>query len=124
MKHWHRPGRTPTPIIRSILESGIENMEIYRAGNRMFMLIEASDSYSPEAKARADAANPDVQRWIARMKQFQQPVPAAGPRWHVDRNGAGFSPHRSFGPLNCPDDHFLDAGFSGSRPPAFAAFPV
>jgi L-rhamnose mutarotase len=76
---WHRPGRTPTPIIRSILDSGIQNMEIYRAGNRMFMLIETSDSYSSEHKARADAANPDVQRWTALMKTFQQPVPAAGP---------------------------------------------
>jgi L-rhamnose mutarotase len=76
---WHRPGRTPTPIIRSILDSGIENMEIYRAGNRMFMIIEASETYSAEAKSRADAANPDVQRWSALMKLFQQPVPAAGP---------------------------------------------
>jgi L-rhamnose mutarotase len=76
---WHRPGRTPTPIIRSILDSGIENMEIYRAGNRMFMLIEVNETYSAEAKARADAANPEVRRWEARMKQFQQPVPAAGP---------------------------------------------
>jgi L-rhamnose mutarotase len=31
-EEWHRPGRTPQPIIRSILESGIQNMEIYRAG--------------------------------------------------------------------------------------------
>jgi L-rhamnose mutarotase len=76
---WHRPGRTPTPIIRSILDSGIQNMEIYRAGNRMFMLIEVSDSYSSADKARADSANPDVQRWTALMKTFQQPVPAAGP---------------------------------------------
>jgi L-rhamnose mutarotase len=76
---WHRPGRTPTPIIRSILDSGIENMEIYRAGNRMFMIIEAGETYSAEAKSRADAANPDVERWSALMKLFQQPVPAAGP---------------------------------------------
>lgn len=78
-EEWHQPGRTPSPIIRSILESGILNMEIYRAGNRMFMLIEADDSYSSESKALADAANPDVQRWVALMKRFQQPVPAAGP---------------------------------------------
>jgi len=77
---WHEPGRTPPPIIHSILESGIRNMEIYRAGNRMFMLIEADDSYSSEFKARADAANPEVQRWEALMKRFQQPVPAAGPQ--------------------------------------------
>ena len=77
---WHQPGRTPTPIIRSILDSGIDNMEIYRAGNRMFMIIEANDSYSSESKGRADAVNPDVRRWTALMKQFQQPVPAAGPQ--------------------------------------------
>jgi L-rhamnose mutarotase len=76
---WHQPGRTPAAIIRSILESGIENMEIYRAGSRMFMLIEASDSYSSESKSQADAANPDVQRWVELMKRFQQPVPVAGP---------------------------------------------
>jgi L-rhamnose mutarotase len=76
---WHRPGRTPTPIIRSILDSGIRNMEIYRAGNRMVMIIEVDDTYSAETKSRADAANPDVQRWIALMKSFQQPIPVAGP---------------------------------------------
>lgn len=76
---WHQPGATPAAVIRSIRQSGIENMEIYRAGNRMFMVIEANDSYSGESKARADAANPDVQRWVALMKRFQQPVPAAAP---------------------------------------------
>jgi L-rhamnose mutarotase len=76
---WHQPGQTPTPVIRSIRESGIENMEIYRAGNRMFMLIEANDSYCSESKSRSDAANPHVQRWVALMKRFQQPIPAAGP---------------------------------------------
>ena len=75
---WHQPGRTPAPIIRSILDAGVDNMEIYRAGNRMFMIIEANDSYSSKSKAHADAANPDVQRWSALMRQFQQPVPAAG----------------------------------------------
>ena len=76
---WHQPGRTPAPVIRSILDSGIETMEIYRAGSRMFMLIETNDSYCSESKARSDATNPDVQRWMALMKRFQQPVPAAGP---------------------------------------------
>src|SRR3546814_1705886 len=54
-------------------------MEIYRAGNRLFMIIDAEDHYSDEAKARADAANPHVQKWIALMQRFQQPIPAAGP---------------------------------------------
>src|SRR3546814_11792589 len=43
------------------------------------MIIDAEDHYSDEAKARADAANPHVQKWIALMQRFQQPIPAAGP---------------------------------------------
>jgi len=75
---WHRPGHTPQPIIRSIREAGIDNMEIFRAGNRMVMIIDANDSFSLTAKAHADAANPEVQSWEARMKQFQRPIAAAG----------------------------------------------
>lgn len=78
-ERWHRPGETPVEIVRSIAEAGIANMEIYRAGNRLFMIIDAEEVYSDEAKAAADAANPHVQRWIALMKRFQQPIPAAGP---------------------------------------------
>ena len=67
---WHQPGRTPAPIIRSILAAGIDNMEIYRAGNRMLIIIEANDSYWSQSKAHADAANPDVRRWSTLMRQF------------------------------------------------------
>jgi L-rhamnose mutarotase len=78
-EHWHRVGNTDPAVIRSIRDAGIVNMEIYRAGNRMFMIIDADDSYSDAAKAAADAANPAVVAWTARMLRFQQPVPAAGP---------------------------------------------
>lgn len=78
-ERWHRPGETPVEIVRSIAEAGIANMEIYRAGNRLFMIIDADETYSDEAKAAADAANPHIQKWIALMKRFQQPIPAAGP---------------------------------------------
>jgi len=77
-ERWHRPGEAPVEIVRSIHEAGIANMEIYRAGNRLFMIIDAEDHYSDEAKARADAANPHVQKWIALMQRYQQPIPAAG----------------------------------------------
>ena len=76
---WHRPGEAPVEIVRSIHEAGIENMEIFRAGNRLFMIIDAGPAYSDDAKAAADAANPHVQQWIALMQRFQQPIPAAGP---------------------------------------------
>ena len=41
-------------ITRSIRESGIEDMEIYRIGNRLFMVMEVSEDFSFEAKAEAD----------------------------------------------------------------------
>jgi L-rhamnose mutarotase len=76
---WHRPGRTPLGVIASIRAAGIAEMQIWRSGTRLFMLIEAEDHFSEEAKARADAANPVVQDWIARMRPLQRPVPSADP---------------------------------------------
>jgi L-rhamnose mutarotase len=35
-------------IMKSITDSGISNMEIYRTGNRLFMIIEADDNFSFE----------------------------------------------------------------------------
>ncbi|MGW8265971.1 MAG: L-rhamnose mutarotase [Longimicrobiales bacterium] len=70
-------------ITRSIRESGIEDMEIYRIGNRLFMVMEVSDDFSFEAKARADAADPRVQEWEALMWRFQRALPWAmpGEKW-------------------------------------------
>jgi L-rhamnose mutarotase len=66
-------------IRQSILSSGIENMEIYRIMNRLFMIMEVNDSFSPEQKAAADAANPKVQEWEQLMWKYQQALPIAKP---------------------------------------------
>lgn len=66
-------------ITRSIRESGIEDMEIYRVGNRLFMVMEVSGDFSFEAKGDADKTNPRVQEWERKMWRFQQPLPWAGP---------------------------------------------
>jgi L-rhamnose mutarotase len=78
-ERWHQVGRTPPEVTRSIRDAGIENMEIFRAGTRMFMIIDAADDFSSERKQAMDDANPHVVAWEKRMKQFQQPIPAAGP---------------------------------------------
>lgn len=68
------------PEIReSIRDSGIEDMEIYLLGTRMFMIMEVNDSFSFEAKAAADSANPKVQEWEALMWKFQNPLAEAKP---------------------------------------------
>ncbi len=66
-------------IDASIRESGITNMEIYRVGNRLFMIMETDASFSFEQKAAADAANPIVQEWEALMWSYQQALPTARP---------------------------------------------
>jgi L-rhamnose mutarotase len=70
-------------ILESITSSGIESMKIFRTGNRLFMIINASDSFSFEAKGKADASNSKVQDWETLMDTFQQRLPwaKAGEKW-------------------------------------------
>jgi L-rhamnose mutarotase len=66
-------------ILHSIKSSGIEVLDIYRTGNRLFMIMETNDHFSAEEKAKADAANPTVQEWETLMWKFQQALPWAKP---------------------------------------------
>jgi L-rhamnose mutarotase len=66
-------------ITRSIKDSGIEDMEIYLLGTRMFMIMEVNESFSFEAKTKADQLNPRVQEWERLMGTFQKSLPQANP---------------------------------------------
>jgi L-rhamnose mutarotase len=66
-------------ITRSIKAAGIEDMEIYLLGTRMFMVMEVNEKFSFEAKAKADRENPKVREWEDLMWKFQQPLPEAKP---------------------------------------------
>jgi len=70
-------------IIKSIKGSGIEVLDIYRTGNRMFMIIEANEDFSFEKKSAMDATNLKVQEWEGLMWKFQQALPWAktGEKW-------------------------------------------
>ncbi len=70
-------------IEKSIFDSGIEKMEIYRLGTRMFMIMEVNDSFDFTKKNAADLSNPKVQEWEKLMWKFQQPLPQAknGEKW-------------------------------------------
>jgi L-rhamnose mutarotase len=66
-------------ITESIKDSGIEDMEIYLLGTRMFMVMEVNEKFSFEAKAKADHDNPKVLEWEEFMWKFQEPLPGARP---------------------------------------------
>jgi L-rhamnose mutarotase len=72
------------PEIRdSITTAGITNMEIYRLGTRLFMIIEADESFNFSKKAAMDAGNAKVQQWENLMWKYQQPIKGAlaGEKW-------------------------------------------
>jgi L-rhamnose mutarotase len=66
-------------ILQSIRDAGIEKMEIYRTGCRLFMIMETNDSFNFENKAKADRANEKVQQWEQLMWQYQQALPETKP---------------------------------------------
>jgi L-rhamnose mutarotase len=66
-------------ITKSIKESGIENLEIYLFGTRLFMMMEVNEGFSFDRKAQADQANPKVAEWEELMLKFQKPLPEAAP---------------------------------------------
>ena len=74
---WHAAGGPPAAITAAIRADDVRELEIWRVGNRMFMILEQGPGYDPEAKAAQDAANPDVQAWDALMRTFQKPLPFA-----------------------------------------------
>lgn len=70
-------------IVSSIKDSGIENMEIYRYGTALFMIMEVNDDFSFEKKQRSDENNEKVQQWEQLMWKYQQPFAEAakGEKW-------------------------------------------
>jgi L-rhamnose mutarotase len=66
-------------ITKSIKDSGIEDMEIYLLGTRMFMIMEVNEMFSFEAKSAADRSNPKVQEWETLMGTYQKLLPQTQP---------------------------------------------
>lgn len=82
-KKFHAKDNARWEITKSIKDAGILNMEIYILANRLFMIMEVDESYTPERKQMMDAANPKVQEWEELMWEFQQAPPGAkeGEKW-------------------------------------------
>ena len=84
-EHWHKAENSWPEIRKSILDAEIRDMQIYRTGNRLFMIMETSDRYEAEKKEQMDALNSIVQEWEQFMSKFQQPLSWAkeGEKWVV-----------------------------------------
>jgi L-rhamnose mutarotase len=82
-EHWHKSENAWPEIKKSIADAGIANMEIYRTGNRLFMIMDTDQTFTFDRKGEMDSSNPKVQEWEQLMWKFQQPLPWAkeGEKW-------------------------------------------
>lgn len=78
-ERWHAAGAVPAAIVASIRRAAILDMRIYRARDRLVMLLDVGPDYDPAAKAAGDAVDPDVVAWERLMDRFQQAIPSAAP---------------------------------------------
>ncbi len=74
---YHKPIRPE--ISKCIRDAGLTGMDIYRFGNRLFMIMETADDFSFEKKNEMDESNPKVQEWEQLMWKYQQSIPGSKP---------------------------------------------
>jgi len=67
----------PPAVEAALREIGIERMEIFRHGTRLFMRLETREGFDPTRDYQRYAEHPEAAAWDARMRVFQRPVPGA-----------------------------------------------
>lgn len=62
---------------------GVLDMEIYRLGTRLFMVMEVAGDFDGERFAQHSLNHPVIQRWEALMWQYEVPTPwtPVGEKW-------------------------------------------
>ncbi|MBP1130565.1 L-rhamnose mutarotase [Serratia sp. PL17] len=72
-------------IAAHLREHGILDMEIYRLGTRLFMIVEVSSEFDAARFDAVSLSNPHVQRWEALMWHYQVATPwtPQGDKWVV-----------------------------------------
>lgn len=66
-------------IEESITKAGVTSMEIYNVGNRLFMIIEVTDTFSFENWDEVNGNTPKSSEWETLMWNYQQALPFAKP---------------------------------------------
>ena len=73
----HAPGAVPADVVDDIGATGFLDMEIWRTGNRCFMVAVVADNFPRPRGADAVAA---ADRWEDAMWRYQRPLPHAAPQ--------------------------------------------
>ena len=76
-KYWHESKNIWPEIPRGIRECGLDEMEIYLLGSRMFMIVEADESVDFDSAMAKMATLPRQPEWAVFVGRFQQQLPEA-----------------------------------------------
>ena len=70
-------------VVDSFHRAGILNVELYRTGNRLVMILDTEDDFSLDRKREIDESDRKVQEWETLMATYQQPLSWAkeGEKW-------------------------------------------
>jgi L-rhamnose mutarotase len=78
-ERWHQPENAWPEVTAAIKAAGILSLEIYRVENRLFMIMDTTEEFSPAEKATSDTQNPRVVAWEKLMWGFQKALASAKP---------------------------------------------
>jgi len=75
---WHAPGKVWPAVLADIRAQGVVEMEIWRAGDRLMMIVTADKDFP-----RCRPAEPAVAEWERLMSRFQKALrqAEAGQKW-------------------------------------------
>jgi L-rhamnose mutarotase len=68
----HSKGQTPQAVLDAQRRHGIEELEIFRAGNRLIMLMRVTPDFDPEALDAESGRDPVIAEWHRRMAKLQR----------------------------------------------------
>ncbi len=71
-KKVHSPGETWPEITQGMIDVGILDMEIYIAGNQLFMIMDAVPEFDHDRDMAALSSKPRQSEWEAFVSRFQR----------------------------------------------------
>ena len=66
-------------VLEALAGTGVEDIKIYLAGRRLFMIMTAREGFDPQESFAAYRKNPVAERWDELMRTYQQKLPEAEP---------------------------------------------
>jgi L-rhamnose mutarotase len=81
----HAPGAVWPEITQGMREVGILDMEIYLAGNRLFMIMDTVPGFDHESAMSQLAVKPRQYEWEVYVSRFQRTTAeaSAGEKWQI-----------------------------------------